>query len=325
MRVAVQPCGNAASQQHYVDTIRNLVPADLIMSHLTGPELIEFQSNFSTAAAVWGVTEGGRSVNRNKWSKLRPGDIALLYRDRRLFSRGRIAMCTHNSALARQLWGVDAEGRPWEYIYFLDDLQEIDIPVERFNRVMDYEPNNVVQGFNVYEGQDAEKLLGLLGVRPDDLKPEETPDALDDLQAQLAGLAALDVLSAQNARKESAIFRKHLFGKHQNASCHICGRILPVGLLVAAHIKPRASCTDAEKRDLRVVMSACKLGCDELYERGFVQVGLDGEIVTSEHIRTMTPDLKSFASVLSQKACAAHNEHTESYFRWHREHPRRVL
>jgi hypothetical protein len=37
----------------------------------------------------------------------------------------------HNEDLAASLWSRTSEGVTWEYIYFLDDLHEIDIPVSR--------------------------------------------------------------------------------------------------------------------------------------------------------------------------------------------------
>ena len=53
--------------------------------------------------------------------------------------------------------------------------------------------------------------------------------------------------------------------------------------LVAAHIKKRSVCTDAEKRDLKyVAMSACKFGCDELFERGYIAVADDGGLLLSQ-------------------------------------------
>lgn len=46
-----------------------------------------------------------------------------------------------------------------------------------------------------------------------------------------------------------------------------------MALLVAAHIKPRAECTDAERRDFpNNALPMCLFGCDALFERGLVLV-----------------------------------------------------
>lgn len=43
-------------------------------------------------------------------------------------------------------------------------------------------------------------------------------------------------------------------------------------LLVAAHIKPRAKCSNQERRDWANIVPMCLLGCDALFERGRVAV-----------------------------------------------------
>ncbi|GAA3112892.1 hypothetical protein GCM10020001_034880 [Nonomuraea salmonea] len=58
-------------------------------------------------------------------------------------------------------------------------------------------------------------------------------------------------------------------------------------MLVAAHIKRRKDCSNLERRDLaNVGMLACLLGCDVLYELGYVGVGEGGLIMISDVIRT---------------------------------------
>ena len=55
--------------------------------------------------------------------------------------------------------------------------------------------------------------------------------------------------------------------------------------LVAAHVKPRSACTLDERRDWQhVVMVACRFGCDELYERGFVTIDDDGSVEMAESL-----------------------------------------
>ena len=69
---------------------------------------------------------------------------------------------------------------------------------------------------------------------------------------------------------------------HQSA---VSGRCLPRGLLVAAHVKPRSECSEEERRDIpHVAMAACLLGCDALYETGYLTVDATGRIVTARPI-----------------------------------------
>ena len=80
------------------------------------------------------------------------------------------------------------------------------------------------------------------------------------------------------ARLEARYLRQQLLGNVKAFPCAICGRTLPVALLVTAHIKTRSECNEAEKGDVNVVMSNCLFGCDALYERGLVTVDANGMI-----------------------------------------------
>jgi hypothetical protein len=322
VNVAIQPCGDSVGRQHYVDTIKNLITPERIWPFLTQQQRLEFDANFDKPVAVWGVTNGKGNVNRHKWDKLSGGDVALLYRDKTIFSRGRIAMTINNAALASNLWSVMEDGTTWENVYFMDELQEIDVPVDRFNKALGYKESNFVQGFNVYEGEKAQALIDLFEIE-DVPSVQTTVTDLAALQARLNELHALDIPVSTKKRQENGILRTHLFGSRSSGKCDICGKTLPVGLLVAAHIKQRASATDEERRNLKIVMSACKLGCDELFERCYIFIGTSGEIIANEASVSSFEDLKSHAKTLMGKKCLAYDEVTEPFFRWHREHPKR--
>jgi hypothetical protein len=324
MRVAIQPCGDSVGRQHYVDTIEKLVVPEKIRPHLSPEQQAAFDKCFDGPVAVWGVTHGERGVNRKKWEKLRSGDLALLYRDKKIFSQGRIALTLHNPSLARSMWQENAKGDTWENIYFLDDICEVEVPVSRFNEVLHYKPTAIVQGFNVYEGEKAQALLALLEVKEESAEADPS-QSVAVLQARLNELETLSLPSATKVRSEQGIFRGYLFGGKQVGDCDICGRQLPTELLVAAHIKKRASATDNERRDLNIVMSACKLGCDELYERGFIHVSDQGFVETSTLCAHKTGDLAAHAEVLRGKKCSAFRKETHQYFAWHRQRPRRFL
>jgi len=116
VRIAIQPCGDSVAQEHYVDTIENLVPRDRILPFVPDTERSQFLAACGAKVAIWGVTPGKRGQNKTKWSKLKPGDVALLYRKKRIFSQGRITFLLHSQDLAKDLWHETAEGETWEYI-----------------------------------------------------------------------------------------------------------------------------------------------------------------------------------------------------------------
>lgn len=327
MKIAIQPCGDPDAQAHYVDTIKNPVKASRILPFLTLEQKTQFSLRTGDSVAVWGVTPGAGGVNKRKWERLEPNNIALLYRNRKIFSQGRISLCIHNRDLALELWNTNANGETWEYIYFLDELQEIEIPITAFNKVMGYKDNFIVQGFNVFENDKAVALMDLLEI--EDITQEVPSPTSLDFEGAVKKLGAIDAMSVSQtveARKEAPIFRDYLFGGNKiTDQCDICGRHVPIGLLVAAHIKKRSSCSDFEKRDPSVVMRACKLGCDELYERSYLFVNEQGVITASSVLTSSKNGLTEFINELVGKSCSAFNAKTAGYFKWHREHPRRLV
>lgn len=116
-------------------------------------------------------------------------------------------------------------------------------------------------------------------------------------------------------RGEQAAVRSLLVGEAEVADCGICGETLPVSLLVAAHLKPRSVCTPAEKCDIRDnIVLMCKLGCDDLFEKGFIAVD-SGKIVVGISAR-QTDYLKIRVEELVGRDCPSWLPSRARYFRW---------
>jgi len=87
------------------------------------------------------------------------------------------------------------------------------------------------------------------------------------------GVIATDRPMTGTSRREQATLRRRLLRSHGADGCWLCGRKLPDGFLVAAHVMPRSMLTGEERLQLgHVAVLMCTLGCDALYERGFVIV-----------------------------------------------------
>src|SRR5208283_1920099 len=96
---------------------------------------------------------------------------------------------------------------------------------------------------------------------------------------------------------------QRVFGDAETSNCSLCGKLLPVELLVAAHIKPRSECLRRERLDAQnVVFGVCMLGCDALYERGFIAVLPGGKIYTSS---VGNVSLKTALKTFGGKRCSA--------------------
>jgi len=145
---------------------------------------------------------------------------------------------------------------------------------------------------------------------------DTTQVALTEIQRKLDSYERLDQAAVVLARREQAILRQYLFHGREFGICDICGENLPVSLLVAAHIKPRAKCSDTERRDhINNVVSMCLLGCDALFERGWVVVR-NGKVRVRMR-RNSSDRLDRFLKQLEGRRTVAWKEDRVKYFTWH--------
>ena len=121
-----------------------------------------------------------------------------------------------------------------------------------------------------------------------------------------------------HSRKEQAILRALLFKNSDISQCALCNKVLPAEIMIAAHIKPRNKCSAKERKDLNVVMPVCKIGCDDLYERGYLIVDGEGRLKKNES-KSIPTELDSFMLQYREKICTHFNESTREYFRYMRE------
>ncbi|MGJ6969536.1 hypothetical protein ACSDR0_47400 [Streptosporangium sp. G11] len=129
---------------------------------------------------------------------------------------------------------------------------------------------------------------------------------------------ATDAVRAATQRREQGKLRRYLLGHRTSAACSLCGRTLPVSYLHVAHIKRREDADEAERRDPAIVMLACVLGCDALFERGEVYVDEHGMIRARPAPAGSSTDLPAALKALEGLRCAAHSPLSERYFHAHR-------
>ena len=143
---------------------------------------------------------------------------------------------------------------------------------------------------------------------------EEVTDA--EFEEAITGLDGdLDRKASGWHRKEQARGRKRLLRGRTQGTCQLCSRIMNAEFLIAAHIKRRSECTDAEKRDLDgVMMLACKFGCDFLFEAGYVAVNDEKKLVVSKKLSDRLA-LDYVASIPSKDIEVKAPQ--LQYFQWH--------
>lgn len=190
----------------------------------------------------------------------------------------------------RAIAGLDVHG-PWR-----GDRENIADPLRRL-------------GFGVEDlGRPTEGPLG-----PD-------PQNYVGLAERLGGT---DVAVRRMGRREQRFLRGALgiANGDPNAvsSCGMCGRTFPQGFLVAAHIKPRHTCSDAERLDLpHVGWALCVAGCDALFEQGYLGVNGEGRIVALRPLASIPSALQDLMEPLLGSRAPGWSSNRAVYFAAHR-------
>jgi len=317
-RVILQPTGNRDAREHYVDTL--IRPVDLLrikpfVSNAEFNHLIQLYP--SGLVPTWGVTAGVNNVNANKWKKIKPADVTFFSANKVLYSYGFVTFKIHNTNLAQHLWGKNAKGETWEYIYFLDQIREHDISISLFNYIVGYSKKFLVQGFTVLDEVKSNALLGYFDLESETaiqpVSQEEYRNIIESFD-----ISNLDIEGKTKNRAEQGFLRRLLFGCKTIGNCGICGEKYPIAFLIAAHIKKRSFCTNEEKLDFQnIVMPMCKLGCDDLFEKGYITVR-NGAVVINNKISTES--LNEYLKAIEGKNVEKWNPITEKYFNWHHKH-----
>ena len=323
MGIALQPARRSDKNvdQHYRDTILSPVAFDQHID-LLGTELADqLKAVFPDGTApMWGITPGLDQKNVRRVEKLNPGDWIIFSGDKHLYFGGVIALLWRNAPLAERLWGTDDNGNTWEYMYALAETRGFDVPFEEVRDTLVWKPKRIVQNVTILKESEVELLEELLS-----LDPASAPK--DPGDGDPANGSAGEVYSSElersvlrTIRGEQATLKRRLLPGHAG-QCALCGRTLPRALLVAAHIKKRAMCNDEEKRDLaNIAMLACTLGCDAVYEQGYVTVAPGGDILVSPLAAEFHDVAAYIDGQLAGRVVTWWTETRSPYFHWHRTH-----
>jgi NTP pyrophosphatase (non-canonical NTP hydrolase) len=165
-RVALQPAAGAEAKQHFKDTIENAVPLKRVESHLSNSELADLKASCDTTnLRIWGVTPGARGQNRTRWSKLTIDDDVLFTGNNKAFLKGKVCFKCRSGSLANDLWGQDADGDTWEYVYFVSALTACDIPYAKINAAAGFAANYIPRGFTILDANASIAVRKLLAPR----------------------------------------------------------------------------------------------------------------------------------------------------------------
>lgn len=353
-KVVVHPAGSdAQARRNWAKTLAREV--DLHQPDLRAVLTTAERNRLATVhpngrARVWGTHHG----NANLIARISAGDLVLFTAASTLRAVARVGAILDSSALGDVLWPPDPVRGSYRHVYTLTGVRFIDATsYDDIRRAGGLTPEYPFRNFAVLDDDRAARLLDAYGdlapvdaVQPRRATPtveysaqsgsEAWPAARGSLNDEDApALGTVDVAAFLDgfegptdsfviavARREQAELRRALgLGKDvRTGRCGLCGRTFPAGLLVAAHIKRRSECSEDERRDPNVAMLACTLGCDALFEVGYVSVAGRGRVVTARRDITHAAHLDQELRRLSRQPAPAWSAEREPYFAWHREH-----
>ncbi|SMC87767.1 hypothetical protein [Pedobacter africanus] len=327
-RVILQPASNKASRNNYEHTVEHTISIDSIKKYITPEQEAELRELYPSGQfRIWGIDRDaeGRSTKVNDWNRITKGDIALFARDSKVYASATVTTKFRNAELAVFLWGYKKPDVTWEYLYFIDEVTPQNIPYTILNTSIPigdpknnefYASDTNIQGFRVLTDVQSEYVFSVFGDLESEIYFDDKLTGNRELtMARLANLDGTDRDQTVKARKEQKILKEWLFGKRKYSTCGICNKEYPVSFLVVAHIKKRSKSTHEERINLDIVMPMCKLGCDELYERGYIGIK-DGRVVGIKQSRS-TDALDELKHKLINNACTYYKEETKEYFDWH--------
>lgn len=314
--IILQPMANKDAHENYTSTIGNPVDVETIIKFVDKKTEEKIRSLYlDNQAYVWGVKNGKKNVNFNKWCKVTPGDFVLFAAKKEFFSMGVATLTLKNPKLAKALWGVDQDGEAWENIYLIDEIKNIQLSYEEFNQWVDYAPGKNVQGFHVMDERRSECVINRLQLYSD-YYSNDISDGEYEKEIKHLMNSNLDTITNGTSRKEQSYLRKKIFKDKKLETCSICGAELPVDLLVTAHLKRRADCTKDERLDVEnIVLPMCKMGCDDLYEKGYILVE-QGVIKVNEN-KYKTPWLERYLDRIDGTKCTGWKKEMAKYFEYH--------
>ncbi len=193
-QLVLQPSAATASKMHFRHTIAT--PVDLAsVQGLLGDErdgLVRLANG--ECLRLWGVTAGN---SQRQWEKVQVGDRVLFVAHKEGFLTAPVALVFHNRPLAEHLWGLDRQGRSWEYMYALGEVRYVSIPIREVNRALGYASTNNVQGFTVCDEDKSARTLEIIADAPDAGRPEWVSD--DGISAHSGSPTSTQLAQASKA------------------------------------------------------------------------------------------------------------------------------
>ena len=311
--VVYQPCSDPVARQNLQNTILNPIFLDDIV-HLLDPALgaILRAENPSGKLHIWGLSPSNTEA---AWLRMAPNDLVIFNVKGVVTVASRFTHRTRNRALALHLWGFKdvSEGITWENVYFVSDVRHVSIPYPDILLCTESQPR---MSFNRFSEADSAAIIDRYQKLLYELADE--PISLEEARVEISLQMETDGSATRPTRNEHRFIVKHLFKGLVTGTCCICLNDYPRNMLVAAHIKKRASCDRKEKLDIEnIAAPMCRMGCDPLFEFGYISVK-NGAVVRHPSLEAPAA-ISSYIDGVLGNVVPAWSQKTKKYFQWHRD------
>lgn len=140
--------GNLDAERHFEDTIQRKRNLSEIRGYLPNEEIKNLEVIYHRSPfIVWGAVPG--PMNEQKWNKMRPGDIVLIYNKGFIRFVGEVAAKVRSKDLARYFWRETQAGDTWELMYFIVNEERVNVPMQHINKLFGYKEEFRPQGFTM--------------------------------------------------------------------------------------------------------------------------------------------------------------------------------
>lgn len=155
--IFILTASNPEAYQHYIDTIEHGFKLDEIEKYLSQHQ-VEALSNIYGDGLIkaWGAIPGQGNIRT--WEKLDIGDPILIYRKGSFEYYALVTFKLHNPELAKHLWKSNSVGETWEYVYFLNNLVDISVPIRIYNEALGYQESFRPYGFSRADTKKVKQL-----------------------------------------------------------------------------------------------------------------------------------------------------------------------
>jgi hypothetical protein len=152
------PRSNETSRANFEATLASGYPMEDVKGFLTeGEQQVLYPRR---NLYIWGNQVG----KKGSWNRMKVGDYVAFYASKEFVYVGKCILKKQSVDIAKQLWGnVPGKDYTWEYVFFLDELRPISIPLDVVLKLSDYKENMVVQGFMPINDLGMKRLLNSYG------------------------------------------------------------------------------------------------------------------------------------------------------------------